>query len=92
MKGTDFLRILGRAFAIEIMEELSKRALRFVDLKNCCPNDRTRSLRLKELKKLGLIDVVVKDVGGRYSIHYQLTEKGRRALKLINELRELLAE
>jgi len=45
------LKLLAKAFTAEILQALNENSLRFVDLKEHCPNDRTRALRLKELRK-----------------------------------------
>lgn len=82
-------KLLAKAYTIEILEALSKEPLRFVDLERVCPNDRTRSLRIKELRKAGFIVAIIKEVKNRSFIYYQIAEKGRKALKLINSIEEL---
>jgi len=83
------VKLLARAFAIEILQALNEAPLRFVDLKDYCPNERTRTLRLKELRKKGFITTTVIEIENHSYIHYQITEKGRRALQLLNELEKL---
>ena len=80
---------MAKAFAVEILEALNMEALRFVDLKKYCPNDRTRTLRLKELKKLGFVVATAKEVKNHSFIHYQITEKGKKALELIIKIENL---
>ena len=89
MEKYKIVKLLARAFAIEILQALNKVPLRFVDLKDYCPNDRTRALRLKELRKIGFIITTVKEIENHSYIHYQITEKGRKALQLLNELERL---
>jgi len=83
------VKLLARAFAIEILNALNETPLRFVDLKDYCPNDRTRALRLKELRKIGFIIATIKEIENHSYVHYQITEKGRKALQLLNELESL---
>jgi len=72
------VKLLARAFAIEILNALNETPLRFVDLKDYCPNDRTRALRLKELRKIGFITATIKEIENHSYVHYQITEKRRK--------------
>jgi len=83
------VKLLAKSFAVDILQALGSESLRFVDLKEHCPNDRTRSLRLKELKKHGFIIVILKEIENHSFIHYEITNKGRKALELIEELEKL---
>jgi len=83
------LKLLAKAFTAEILQALNENSLRFVDLKEHCPNDRTRALRLKELRKTDFIAVIVKEVDDHSYVHYQITDKGRKALELIEQLEKL---
>ena len=82
-------KLLTKNYTIEILLALNEKPLRYAELKKHCPNDRTRTMRLKELKKVELISVIVKEVGNHDFLHYQITEKGRKALQLINQLSEI---
>ena len=84
------MRLLAKAFAIEILCALSDgEGRRFADLKDVCPNEKTRATRLRELKKHGLIDTAIKEVGNRSFIIYTTTEKGKEALRIIKQLESL---
>ena len=83
------LVLLAKASTIEILSALNDAPLRFVDLKGYCPNESTRATRLKELKKEGFITAIIKEIGDQSFVHYQITEKGKKALKLIEELEKL---
>jgi len=83
------IKLLAKNYTIEILLALSEKPLRYADLKRHCPNDRTRTMRLKELKKVGLISVTVTEVENRDFLHYQITEKGKKTLQLINQLAEV---
>ena len=89
MENYKVIKLLAKAFAIEVLQALSEGSLRFVDLKEICPNDRTRALRLKELRKIGFIVTVVKEIENHSFIHYQITDRGRKALEIIEQLEKL---
>jgi len=84
------MRLLAKAFAVEILYALNDgEGRRFADLKDVCPNEKTRATRLRELKKHGLIDTAIKEVGNRSFIIYMTTEKGKEALRIIKQLESL---
>ena len=83
------VKLLAKAFAIEILNALNEKPLRFADLKDYCPNDRTRAIRLKELRKLGFVVTVIKEIENHSFICYQITNKGRKALQLIEQIEKL---
>jgi DNA-binding PadR family transcriptional regulator len=60
--------------------------MRFVDLKEICSSSRTRAARLKELQDKGLIKVVPKILGKRAYTFYEITPRGKEALKLGEKL------
>ncbi|RLF16092.1 MAG: hypothetical protein DRJ97_02005 [Thermoprotei archaeon] len=81
------------SYIYEILLEISKGPKRFVDLKEACPNEKTRSKRLKELLRKQLIKaVVLEDPFNRPRIFYVLTEKGDRVLSALRKLREVCVE
>ncbi|MGC8998697.1 MAG: winged helix-turn-helix transcriptional regulator [Candidatus Bathyarchaeia archaeon] len=82
--------ILGKSFVIEILEALNEGPKRFTDLKEHCPNDKTRANRIRCLKKEHLIEAVLADIGGQNVIHYVITERGREALTLLQRLEMLI--
>jgi len=69
------VKLLAKAFAIEMLQALNEVPLRFVDLKDYCPNDRTRALRLKELRKIGFVTATIKEIENHSYVHYQITER-----------------
>ena len=81
--------VLGKAFIIEILEAIYEKPRRFVDLKQQCPNDKTRAKRLKELKGNSFIKTVIIEIKGQSFIHFGITEKGEKALKLLQQLEAL---
>jgi len=80
------LRILSKSHAVEILESLSKEPSRFVDLKNICKSNRTRAMRLRELKSEELIKAVPKIAGERAYTFYEITPLGKKALKLVESI------
>jgi len=83
------VKILGRSYAVEILESLGKQPKRFVDLKDVCKSNRTRTVRLKELKGEGLIAATPKMLGDRAYTFYEITPLGKRALELVRNFVQL---
>lgn len=90
MPKTNKLRTLCSEYAIHILNSLRASPKRFVDLSKSCPNEKTRSKLLKELKLYGIVDIVALRTNKRYFVHYKLTKKGRIAHKKISELKTIL--
>lgn len=86
------LKILGKSHAVEILESLSRKPMRFVDLKEVCKSNRTRTTRLKELKEEGLIKALPKLAKERAYTFYEITPMGKRTLKLIEKIVNLSSE
>ncbi|MEM3596531.1 MAG: winged helix-turn-helix transcriptional regulator [Candidatus Bathyarchaeia archaeon] len=86
MKEKNLIQILSQSHSIEILKSLSQRQMRFVDLKEVCNSNRTRAARLKDLQDKGLIKVVPKILGKRAYTFYEITSRGREALKLSEKL------
>ncbi len=77
-------------YVYEILLEISRGPKRFVDLRRACPNEKTRSRRLKELLRKGLIKaILIENSKNRPRVHYVLTEKGNKVLIALNMLAEL---
>lgn len=83
------LRILSSSHAIEIIRELSKSPLRFVDLEHVCRSRKTRYIRLRELEQENLVRAVPKLQGHRSYSYYEMTDKGIHALELAEKLLSL---
>jgi DNA-binding HxlR family transcriptional regulator len=83
------IHLLAQSYALDMLDALYKKPLRFSDLKNSSPNETTRSQRLKELEGMGLITTVSLKMGKRYFVHYSLTNKGRMVLQKVKELADL---
>jgi DNA-binding HxlR family transcriptional regulator len=77
-------------FAFGIMKDMKKEPKRFTDFYNSCPNETTRSKKLKKLEQLHLI--VQKSIGtGDKKVHpyYLLTDKGKKVLEILEELKSI---
>lgn len=83
------IRILAQTYALDILDALNKRPLRFTDLEEFGPNEKTRSQRLKELESRDMITTVSLKIGKRFFVHYTLTSRGRAVLLKSKELVEL---
>jgi DNA-binding HxlR family transcriptional regulator len=89
MSEKNILKVLGQSHALEILTFLSEKTMRFIDLKEACESNRTRSARLKELEKKKLIRTVPKMIGRRAYTFYEITPLGKQALELCKSLLQL---
>lgn len=80
------ITILGKAYSIELLEDLFNGPKRFSDLGESCRIEKTRSRRLKELKQHGLIETTALDRKARSFIHYRVTERGKQILEKVRRL------
>lgn len=80
------IHLVGKPYILDIMEFLSEQPRRFVDLSDACRNEKTRTVRLRELERANLVETVAVKVGKRNFIHYCLTEKGASVLKEIAKI------
>lgn len=69
----NIIQMVGKPYILEIMKSLSEQPRRFVDLSNACKNEKTRTIRLRELDGANLIDTISIKVGKRSFVHYRLT-------------------
>ena len=81
----DLVMVIGKVYALDILEALQSSPKRFSDLNKACPIEKTRSKRLKELLAQDLIQTVVGEKGKRHFVHYKITEKGEGALRKAKE-------
>lgn len=77
-KKWGIFEIVGRPYALEILESLHESPKRYSDL--AVFNDKTKTKRLRELEKSGLIKPILKK-GKRPVICYSLTEKGEELIE-----------
>lgn len=89
----DLISLLGEPYVLGILKLLLKDPKRFVDLCDACPNERTRTKKLRELKKVGLITVdvlIIKQNPKRYFVHYKITKIGKTVIEEIEKIREMV--
>src|SRR5215210_4102840 len=77
--------IIGSKWTAVIVHDLSEGARRFSELERSCPgiSPRTLSERLRILEQEGIIA----RHSGRRRVEYELSEKGRALLPIIDEMR-----
>lgn len=82
--------ILGKPYVLAIIESLLKSPKRYSDLSEACPNDKTRTNRLRELEKEGFITTLTQKIKDRTYIHYTLTKKGKQIIENLIKIQSLL--
>jgi len=75
------IQLLGERYVLNILDALSEGSKRFADLADACPNEKTRTAKLRKLEEAGLIETVSSKIGKRFFVHYKLTEKGNGMLQ-----------
>lgn len=83
------VKTISQTYALDILEALAEKPLRFTDLEDSSPNERTRGQRLKELDELKMISTVSMKIGKRSFVHYTLTDKGRQVLQKAKEIEKI---
>jgi len=78
--------VIGKPYSMDILHSLSESPKRFSDLNRACPIEKTRSKRLKELTDEKFIEAIIKSIGKRNFVHYNLTRKGERIFKKILDI------
>jgi DNA-binding HxlR family transcriptional regulator len=73
--------LLGERYVLGILEALLEGPKRFADLAEACPNEKTRTAKLRSLEEARLIETVSSKIGKRFFVHYKLTEKGSEMLQ-----------
>lgn len=74
--GGTFPSGLPRRLSSNILDALLEGSKRFADLADACPNEKTRTAKLRKLEEARLIETVSSKLGKRFFVHYKLTEKG----------------
>ena len=86
------ITLLGKKYTYEMLESLERSPKRFTEISDVCKVDKMRAQRLRELESLDLIKAKAKRIGRRAVSIYSLSEKGRKALRLAEELKKLDSE
>jgi DNA-binding HxlR family transcriptional regulator len=83
------IQLLGEPYVLDIMAALREDPKRFVDLYEACPNEKTRTNKLRRLEKSKLVSTTVaKTNKGRRFINYILTSKGREVFDQLLKIEE----
>lgn len=80
-KEGKILNLLGQPYVLSILTSISESPKRFVDLSDACPNEKTRTGKLKQLEEHDLITTISAKKNERAFIHYRLTDRGTKILK-----------
>lgn len=82
-KKWTLISLLGERYILDILDALFEGARRFADLAEACPNEKTRTAKLRKLEEARLIETVSSKIGKRFFVHYKLTEKGKSIVQEI---------
>lgn len=88
-EGKGIIKLLGKKYTYSMLMTLEKGPKRFKAMSDACAGEKMRTQRLRELESLELIKVRAKRHGRRAISVYSLSEKGRKALKLTEDLKKL---
>jgi len=80
-KKWPLIQLLGERYVLNILGALLEGPKRFADLADACPNEKTRTAKLRRLEEARLIEAVSSKIGKRFFVHYKLTEKGNGMLQ-----------
>jgi len=88
-KKWTLISLLGERYVLDILDVLFEGARRFVNLAEACPNEKTRTAKLRKLEEARLIETVSSKMGKRFFVHYKLTEKGKSVVQEIMRIEDL---
>ena len=86
------MHLIGKKYTYEMLRSLEKGSKRFKAMHDVCKIEKMRVQRLRELESLELIKVRAKRIGRRAVSIYSLSEKGKKALKLAENIKKLETE
>ena len=87
IKKIGLFRLIAKPHVLEILNELKTKPKRYITLRKVCNNDKTLSKKLETLQENELIKTVAVKFRGKYANCYALTEKGKKVLQEIEELK-----
>ncbi len=82
-------RILSKKYAYNMLKKMEEGPKRFKEFSDVCRIEKMRSQRLKEFEKLNLIKVNIKREGRRVFPVYELSDTGKKTLKLAEDIMKL---
>jgi len=78
-----YLQEIAKPYALDILEELQKKPMRFSELKKLCLSQKTLTVRLHELEEINAIQTIVeKPRKQKVRVFYSLTPKGKQTVDL----------
>lgn len=90
MSRNEKILLFGKKCTLELLISISKTPKRFKDLSKVCPNERTRSKRIKQLMKANWITTISLNVKDRHFVHYELTRKGQNVVEELTKLKRII--
>jgi DNA-binding HxlR family transcriptional regulator len=88
-KEWKIISLLGEPYVLNILASLYDQPKRYVDLVDACPNEVTRTDKLRKLEDANLVTTKTKKIGKRTFVHYQLTDKGKTIFKWAKRIDEI---
>jgi len=86
----EYLHEIGKPYALDILEELQKKPMRFSELKKLCLSQKTLTIRLHELEEVNAIQTIVeKPRKQKVKVFYSLTSKGKQTIELALQFRQI---
>ena len=81
-KKWHYLQEIMKPYALDIIEELRKKPMRFSELKKVCLSQKTLTNRLHDLEELNVIKTIIeKPKGQKVKVYYTLTDKGKETIE-----------
>ena len=78
-----YLQEIAKPYALDILEELQKKPMRFSELKRLCLSQKTLTVRLHELEEVNAIQTIIeKPKKQKVRVFYSLTLKGKQTVEL----------
>jgi len=85
-----FLQEISKPYCPEILEALQSESVRFTDLKKICKSQKTLTQRLRALEDCGVIEQEMRKERKKRAINvYLLTQKGKTAIGIVQEIAKL---
>ena len=81
-KKWHYLQNISKPYALDILDALLRRPMRFSELRKICLSQKTLTVRLRELEELDAISKVIENQKGKkIKVHYALTRKGKETIE-----------
>jgi DNA-binding HxlR family transcriptional regulator len=85
-----YLQEIAKPYALDILEELKKKPMRFSELKKICLSQKTLTIRLHELEEVNAIQTIIeKPRKQKVKVFYSLTSKGKQTIEIASELTQI---